>query len=61
MHGASFESPAPEAIAVYLEKGMTTLISLVISNQMDPIYIHRAYLLGILKTLNDVHGLFLEG
>ena len=39
MHGASFESPTPEAIAVYLEKGMTTLLSLVISDQMDPIYI----------------------
>ena len=39
MHGASFESPTPEAIAVYLEKGMTILLSLVISDQMDPIYI----------------------
>ena len=37
MHGASFECPTPEAIAVYLEKGMTTLLLLAISDQMDPI------------------------
>ena len=39
MHGASFESPTLEAISLYLEKGMTTLLLLVISDQVDPIYI----------------------